>query len=309
MVQKKRLVLMTYHIATATYDSVYYIPMYVMLFSLFENNRDVHVKAHILYNTLSDKQKTDVEHLASNYGNDIHWIKMDDEATKGFYTSAYLNVATYYRIFAPQLINDETDRLLFIDADVIVNGSVSELFSLNIAGVPLCAVKEVTPYKTERLGIPEGGNYFNAGIILYNLNDWRNNNYFDKLLQNIKIKHSDYWLFDQDALNAMFYNVAFYLHPKWNHQNIFYSVSASYLERMYGYPATEVLNNPVVIHYNTQLKPWNYLSTHPLKHVFIKYLHQTPFKDFAEKGSLRLYFKKLRNRVKHKLVKLSIINK
>lgn len=300
---------MTYHIATATYDSAYYIPMYVMLFSLFENNKDASVKAHILYNTLSGKQKADIEQLALKYGNTIHWIKMDDDATRGFYTSAYLNVATYYRIFAPQLINDATDRLLFIDADVIVNGSVAELFSMDIAGYPLCAVKEVTPYKTERIGIPEGGNYFNAGIVLYNIDDWRSNNYHQKLLDNIKTMHSNYWLFDQDALNALFHKSAYYLHPKWNHQNIFYSVSAAHLEKMYDYPAAEVLYNPVIIHYNTQLKPWHYLSTHPLKGVFISYLQKTPFTDFAERGSVLLFFKKFRNRVKHKLVKLSIINK
>lgn len=300
---------MTYHIATATYDSVYYIPMYVMLFSFFENNRDASVKAHILYHTLSDKQKTDVEQLASKYGNTIHWIKMDDEATQGFYTSAYLNVATYYRIFAPQLINDVTDRLLFIDADVIVNGSVAELFEMNINDVPICAVKDVAPYKITRLGISQDADYFNAGVVLYNVTEWRINNYYETLLANIKKMHSNYWLFDQDALNHLFHDKVICLHPKWNHQNIFYSVKGTELERLYGYPASEVINNPVIIHYNTQLKPWHYMSTHPLKPVFIFYLNKTPFASFQEKATVGLMLKKLSNRVKHKLVKLSILSR
>lgn len=304
MVQKKRLVLMTYHIATATYDSAYYIPMYVMLFSLFENNKDASIKVHILYNTLSDKQKADIEQLALKYGNTIHWIRMDDDATRGFYTSAYLNVATYYRIFAPQLIDEATDRLLFLDADIIVNGSISELFNMGINHVPLFAVKDVAPYKITRLGIAPDANYFNAGVILYNLTVWKGSHYHALLLSNIKEKHSDYWLFDQDALNHLFHDKVVCLHPKWNHQNIFYSVKSAALEELYHIPATEVINKPVIIHYNTQLKPWHYMSTHPLNHIFLSYLRKTPFSNFEEKPTLSLIIKKFSNRVKHKIAKL-----
>jgi len=294
---------MQYHVATATYDSVYYIPMYVMLLSLMENNKDMAFHVHVLYNKLSDTEKTKLEKLATANGSIIEWIKMDDDATRGFYTSAYLNVATYYRIFAPQLVTIDTNRLLFLDADIIVNGSIQPLFDMHLGNAPLCAVKDVAPYKIERLGIAPDADYFNAGVILYNLDLWRKNEYHHSLLANIREMNDRYWLFDQDALNHLFYDKAIYLNPKWNHQNIFYSVSRHYLEKLYNYPADEVLYNPVIIHYNTQLKPWHYLSTHPLKNVFISYLHKTPFTDFEEKPTLPLRLKKLGNRIMHKLQK------
>ncbi len=294
---------MQYHVATATYDSVYYIPMYVMLFSLMENNKDKALHIHVLYNTLSDTEKTKLEELATDYCCSVEWIKMDDEATRGFYTSAYLNVATYYRIFAPQLFIADTDRLLFLDADIIVNGSIQPLFDIHLGNAPLCAVKDVAPYKIERLGIAPNADYFNAGVVLYNIDLWRKNGYHYTLLANIKEMNDTYWLFDQDALNHLFYDKAIYLHPKWNHQNIFYSVSPNYLEKLYQYPANEVLHNPVIIHYNTQLKPWHYLSTHPLKNIFTSYLYKTPFASFEEKPTLTLRLKKLGNRIKHKIQK------
>ncbi|OSZ82485.1 hypothetical protein CAP35_04230 [Chitinophagaceae bacterium IBVUCB1] len=295
---------MRYQVATATYDGAYYVPMYTMLLSLFQNNVSAVFDVHILYNTLTTEQKNILQDLALSYGHNVKWIKMDDDATSGFYTSAYLNVATYYRIFAPHLAVTDADRLLFLDADIIVNGSVEPLFAMDMQDAPLCAVKEVAPYKIDRLGIAPDADYFNAGVVLYNLKNWQANNYHSTLLANIKRMHNRYWLFDQDALNHMFYDKAIYLHPKWNHQNIFYSVSNDYLEQLYKYPAHEVLNNPVIIHYNTQLKPWHYLSTHPLKNVFTSYLQQTPFTLFQQKATLGMIIKKLRNRIKHKIQKI-----
>ena len=82
-----------YYIATAA-DEKYYVPMYVMLFSLFENNKNINLHVAILYKSLSNNHKNDIESLAAHYNNSIKWLCINRDETTAFYVSEYITEAS-----------------------------------------------------------------------------------------------------------------------------------------------------------------------------------------------------------------------
>jgi lipopolysaccharide biosynthesis glycosyltransferase len=195
----------------------------------------------------------------------------------------------------------EITTILYLDSDLIILKDITELFDMDISAYAIMGMKDVSRYNMERLNIPEAYDYINAGVLLINIEKWRMNNYLSQLINNIRDKGKDYWLYDQDALNALLYADTYYLHPRYNHLTSFYHIDADTLRKRYGVPVNEFLHTPSIVHFATSVKPWHYLSTHPFKPTFLEYLAETPFAHFAEKGTARLWLKKLFMRVKHKI--------
>lgn len=81
------------------------------------------------------------------------------------------------------------DKIIYLDVDTLVDGSLEELWNLNISNKCIA-------------GRYEAGDYINSGVLLMNLNLIRNLKYEDKiknLLENCKFQFPD-----QDALNLIY---------------------------------------------------------------------------------------------------------
>ena len=290
-----------YHIATAT-DAHYFVPAYTMLFSLFETNKDICFDVYILYNGLSDAQKDAMHTLAGSYGHYIYFKAMDDSMFDAYPSLNYQTIATYYRLYIPLIVGTKADTVLYIDADVIINGSILPLLQTQPGAAPLMAVKEAIPVFVERLGLPETFDCINAGVLLLNVRRWNEYSYTKKLtnrlLEDKNLKN------DQEVLNVVFYEDIEYLHPKWNFQSWHYKLDDDTMRARYGISSQDLFEQAIVIHFTGPSKPWKYLCTHPYKPLFKRYLNATPFPGFDEKATLNVIAKKFGLRVKHKLEKL-----
>ncbi len=58
----------------------------------------------------------------------------------------------YFRLFAFQLLGLTLDRLLYLDADVVCKGDISQLLHLGLNGAVAAVVKDVEPMQ-EKGGI------------------------------------------------------------------------------------------------------------------------------------------------------------
>ncbi len=299
-----------YHIATAT-DDRYYVPAYTMLLSLFENNKDLAFYIYIFHSNLNTEQKKGIESLATKYGSTVQWIEMNNKQLESYplLSSQYQSIATYYRVFVANLLPDKIQKFLYLDVDIIIKESIKPLLDMELGDTPLFAVKEAIPDYVPRLGIPAGYDCFNAGVLLFNLPQWRKYNYTTQLITSIADNESNNLKNDQEVLNAMFYKTVSFLHPKWNFQRWHYQLSEQQIQQRYGVSRNELLNNPSIIHFTGPTKPWAYMCTHPYKPLFIQHLHETPFKSFLENATLGLQLRKLAMRVKHKIHKILHINK
>lgn len=67
--------------------------------------------------------------------------------------------------------------------------------------------------------ISDTAKYFNSGIMIIDVEEWRRNSISEKVISFINNNSKDMFVFhDQDALNAILYDKWYGLHPRWNAQ-------------------------------------------------------------------------------------------
>ena len=157
---------------------------------------------------------------------------------------SYITSATFLRLYISELLPDTIKRVLYLDIDVLINSSLEALFSLKFA-TPICAVLNVP----ESLGNGEhlqghNSSYFNSGVMLIDMEKWRELNLLDEF---IKVgSHKIYPYVDQDVLNIVFRNNWTRLGREFNYLHLYNSNEndMSYSEF------------PSIIHFAGS-KPWN----------------------------------------------------
>ncbi len=177
-----------------------------------------------------------------------------------------LNSVTYYRFSIPEILYF-IDRVIFVDADMIALDDISFLWSVdlkdNIVGVVSDHVVGDDLIKQNKLGI-KCGKYFNAGFILMDLVKWRSNHISEKAL-NLLVENSGFEHNDQDALNIVLENKSLYLDLRWNTQP--------------DHLRAGLVQEPVLVHFCGQEKPWHVSSAHPYTMHYLSYREKTPYKD------------------------------
>lgn len=107
---------------------------------------------------------------------------------------------TLYRLLLPKVICE--DRLLYLDADTIVNGDLSELYNMDMEDADIVGVKDIgiLDIQLQSIGKKHGDPYINAGVLLMNLKQIRERNLSDIWIKLINTRPTS--CYDQDVLNA-----------------------------------------------------------------------------------------------------------
>lgn len=204
----------------------------------------------------------------------------------------YISLNTYYRLLMLRLLPPGTNRVLYLDSDVVVCSSLAELWETPmedccIAGVP----DEGDVLQCRRLYPHAGPDYFNAGVVLFNVAQI-NRCFPDMLVACAEryYRHQDIiTLQDQDMLNLTFRRSIRRLPLRWNVSSRMFTCND--LEHSYTVEeATEAVNAPGILHYTDSKKPWNLFCDHPLRHLYWQYRRDTPFSALSvrEKAICRL---------------------
>ena len=184
-----------------------------MLCSLLENNYVSRV--HLLHCGPID-ELSELEYLVASYGSELIHYDVPVKDFPHFRVDKYVSATTYYRILAPYILPAEIDRIIYLDSDLIVRRSLKELWNTNLNGYAVAAVAEPDDVRAEPLGLPTGAKYFNAGVLVMNLEYWRKNNITERVLSFIRA-HPDKLIFwDQDALNSILIELWIELPSYWN---------------------------------------------------------------------------------------------
>ena len=178
----------------------------VMLCSLFRNNAGVDFRIFVISDGLSDDAQQKLRSVAASHGQRLEIVPVDPGVLDGAPVSDHVSLATYFRILIPRVLPADVDRVLFLDSDVIVRGSLAELYEEQIEEYTHAAVENpLAEEALARLSIPAGHAYFNAGVLLLNLKRWRHEGLVEKILGYVKSNTDKLRWWDQDALNAMLY--------------------------------------------------------------------------------------------------------
>lgn len=253
----------------------------VTLVSLFENNRGEEFTAHIMARGLDDGDRDVLRSLARRYGHDILFHEPDGHLLDGFTiraTHGRLSTAAYYRCFLPDILPADVDRVLYLDCDIVVRGSVAPLWATLLdAQTAVAAVEDMGCGEAGRYDVlhyPQSDSYFNSGVLLVNLAYWREHGVAQACMDYYRRYPERIVFNDQDLLNCVLHDRKRLLDVKWNVQDGFYRTSVGSAWRR---EHAEALRHPVVLHF-TNRKPWSYDSQHPLRAEFFKYWALTPWR-------------------------------
>ena len=248
----------------------------IMLTSLFENNKGVDFEVYIMCERLDDNNIADFKRLAKLYHVQIKILTVSKDIFKKcpIRPGDHVSIAAYFRLIAPEILPRHINKVLYIDCDIIVNASIEELYGLDVDNNAFGAIIDEEFFeksKYDRLCYDKKQFYINSGVLLLNLDFWRDNNITEKCLEYIS-KYPERVIFhDQDTLNAVLHKEMKLLPIKYNLQTGFLLTEYT---RYYEDEMPEILEavkSPVIIHFTGASKPWFKDSRHPYRKRFMHY--------------------------------------
>lgn len=267
------------HIA-CNIDDNYIMQCCTTLVSVMYNNRDEQITFHIISSNLSEKVKETISKEIAEYHQYVSFYIYKANATLPSFESAHISSAAYLRLFVADILPQNINKVLYLDCDLIVDGKIKELWNIDISSCAAAAVEDMWSGKKnnyQRLAYPEKFSYFNSGVLLINLEFWRQHNISQQSIDYAS-KHSQNLIFnDQDILNALIYDKKKLVSFKWNVQDGFLRKKKKL--RTESLPKLlEDLKHPVIIHFTGHRKPWLYLCLNPYQELFFKYVDMTKWK-------------------------------
>lgn len=254
-------------------DNKYAVPAYITLYSMLKNYKgNRQIKVYILSSgDLDLENKTLLTHLRQQFKFlDISIFNMGDSYNGVTIHKEYITTATMYRLLIPKILaeNEEGDikKCIYLDADIVVEGNIDELFNIDVEGYCIAGVREraiscdCDDNLRDQLGLPSLKDYINAGVIVLNLDEIRRQR-IDSKMEEAGLTN-DYRYNDQDVINTVCYGRIKLLPIIYNAMTPYLSKKDFKAVEQYGYTnLLEAIRNPVIVHYIGSSKPWIYRNT------------------------------------------------
>ncbi|WP_323735598.1 glycosyltransferase family 8 protein [Methanosphaera sp. ISO3-F5] len=250
-----------------------YVPyLLVSLNSLFENNNQIKLNIFILSNEISDNNQNQIKKLSSKYSNvHVFFIELKNIINKIQFDNSNelldINLTSYCRLFMEELLPKNISKIIYFDCDSLIVSSLKELWNIDISKYFCAGVLDPTPvYYKKIIGLNENDIYINAGMLLINLDKWREFNLSKKFLKfleehkHLNIHH------DQGVINGVLKDEILVISPKFNYLGPFHGKDYKTTLKWYGVSYSfydqnvmnEAQNNPVFIHFSGRSieRPW-----------------------------------------------------
>jgi lipopolysaccharide biosynthesis glycosyltransferase len=284
------------HIGVA-FDQNFVTPFYVLLTSIFSSHKENPIHFHVIVTGISKEEKHNISAFIAQHNASVSFYEIqEDLLPPNLPQSKAYPISIYYRLLFPFLIPDSIHRLLYLDTDIVVINSLQSLYQTDIGNLPVGAVIESFVSSRPELGIFEAGRYFNSGVLLINVPQWKEQKITERVLHFLtQHSHKLTWM-DQDALNAVLINNYYPLDFKYN-------LTSEFIPKKLPRKELELfMKDKVIIHYTSGgiKKPWSGLSRNRLRHYYHCYLKKSPhafqkkYTDFSFSLNYLTLFTKIR---------------
>ena len=228
-----------------------------------------------MFNDISEKNRNLIVWEARYKTNiSIRFIRVCEyfDASKLF-VDQHLSVETYYRLIIPEIMPDY-HKILYLDCDMVADRDVAELYDLDLNGCMIGAVKDIDVagqinlrqndwdrYAVEELKLSSGFDYFQAGVLILDLDQLRKTATSEEL---IALASSRSWrCHDQDVLNIVCKGRVYYIPQKWNTLMDWQEPGRSRMQILKMAPRglyeeyATARKEPYMIHFAGYQKPWD----------------------------------------------------
>lgn len=254
-------------------------------------NNDDELSFYIIEEGLTNKNRQDLFDLKKIRFCCIYFLTPDTNKLPNGKLVKYISRATLFRLQLANLLMG-IERVIYLDCDVIVRSSLSELWNTDLENFIAAGVGDYNSNLVEHSKLIgcDDSIYINAGIILWDLNKARNEDIPAQFLKTAERLGDTATLLDQDIINVGLKNRIKKLPLKWN-------LSVGYFKRRYGfqYYSDEEIRAaaiaPSIVHFTGRAKPWSWLRCkHPYWYEYFKTLNGTKWQNEKWKGMLKKFF-------------------
>jgi len=306
-------------------DDNYALPLAVTIRSAIDRlSRSRSLVVYVLNGGLSNETKQRLLQSWSSPAVRVQWLEAPMEQVADLKTENYLNLVTYLRLFMPQLLPPSQQRVIFLDADLLVQKDLGELWSVELGDAPIAAVNDYfTPYLNTRetigrathcdrapekalpianyreLGLKGSAGYFNAGVMVVNLSKWREIDVYQQATDLLR-KHRDNVRYcDQYALNILFSEKWKPLDARWNQCGNLCDWNSPTDGALDPRLFRTLRRDPWIIHFAWMHKPWHHGSTHPATRAFFRVVDKTAWRHWRPPAPPRTLVQRIEENYQH----------
>ena len=256
------------------------------ILSILENNQNHQLHFYFICEIYNPKDKDYIQTMINKHNQSCQFISLEKyndptiikslQFLKQHNTSSF-DIGTYYRLFIPNLLPSSVTRCLYIDTDMIITGSLKEVYNNDLKENYIGAI-QTTNLKAnlKRLNLFKLKDYINSGFLLLDLNKIRNVNLLQKSMSLLQ-KHTNKVFInpDQDMINVIFKSKIKLIKDKYNF-------------KLNDKNKSQFDNSKIVYHYIADYKPYMIKPCFvhkEYKRLYFYYANQTPW-EFKLKRNL-----------------------
>lgn len=266
------------------------------LVSLYVNNSLMEsITVYVIEDKISEENKALLKKLTKQFGRIIFFIPMEDvnrvQDLQLKKVSSSWQFFSFCRLFLDQILPDTVHKILYLDSDVLILDDLTELWNTDMSDYCAAGVIDYLGEKYYKsLGLSPDSFYCNSGVILQNLDLWKEMKIGDRVRDYVRSFNGYIYFVDQTAFNGALQGRIKILHPKYNVFTIEQVLSVEDIKLLRrierGYAEEELkeaVENPVIVHltrfFLVTNRPWYENTNHPMKEKYLEYKGLTPWKD------------------------------
>ena len=272
-------------VVAASADDAYAMPLAVMVRSLLTNlPAEERVRLFVLDGGITRESRDRLLASWPNQRLEVEWLAPNSRLLRDVKISGHVTLPSYFRVLIGSTLPASVNRAVYLDADVIVESNLAELWAVDLGNHPVAAVRDWIVLTVSapnglmnwrEIGLDPRQPYFNAGVLLIDIARWRQDGTEHKIVDHL-VRHRQHirW-HDQDGLNAVLGRDCLELDPRWN-LNIRNRKFPALESLPFGAAEYEaIVAGARICHFATHVKPWHTDCEHPHRERFFHYLDQT----------------------------------
>lgn len=282
-------------------DDAFALPMTVTMKSaLLAAGPSTRFRLHVLDGGLSAESRRRIERSWRDPRLEVRWCTPDFGVLSGLPVSGHVNAMTYARLLLQHYVPEDVERVLYLDSDLLVLADLSALWAMpweDVAclatpdvGAPWVNARQLGPDGSrcirhladtcpianyEQLGFAPSDPYLNGGVLLANLDAWRDMDFCARALRCLDEHRASVTYWDQYALNVVLRGRWRAIDMAWN-QGFMAIAYRTWRRSPFDRATYERLRyRPNIVHFTTGNKPWKLDGLHPFRRRFFEIVDQT----------------------------------
>lgn len=252
-------------------DEGYALPLATTISSVLANLDPKHrLRLVVVDGGISERSRRRIERVAASglVESRVEWHKVELARFADAKVAHTGSSANYLRLAIPEIVSGRTDKVVYLDCDLLIRSDLAGLWCAAHApsDVPASAVRDYvftdlgSSFGSEgahAMGLSSDVPYFNSGVLIIDVARWREEDVSAQALRVAEQKKDLMRFSDQDALNVVLAGRWKALDAKWN-------VMLNYLSR---YSVSddrqaneayreELLADGFILHFGGLTKPW-----------------------------------------------------